>query len=320
MKAGRFALLGLALFLSGAQAQTLPKQITLVVPYPPGSTSDLIPRMVAPHLQQILGSTVIVENVAGANGAIGAQRVARGPADGSQILMAPTGVLSANQFLYTNLSYDPEKSFDPLINLAGTPNLIVVNKNVPANTMSELIKLAEAKPGTVSFGSGGVGSTSHLCGEMVKLAAKGSMIHVPFRGPAPAKQAVLAGDVTFICDNFSNVIEDTKEGGLKAIALSAKTRHPQAPNIPTTADQGYPAIDAGIWYSFVVPRGTPSDLVNRLNAEIAKILAMPDVKPRLEALGLSIIADSPQSFGTFLKSETARWKKAIEEANIKIEQ
>jgi tripartite-type tricarboxylate transporter receptor subunit TctC len=320
MKARRFALLGLALFLSGAQAQTLPKQITLVVPYPPGSTSDLIPRMVAPHLQQILGSTVIVENVAGANGAIGAQRVARGPADGSQILMAPTGVLSANQFLYPNLSYDPEKSFDPLINLAGTPNLIVVNKNVPANTMSELIKLAEAKPGTVSFGSGGVGSTSHLCGEMVKLAAKGSMIHVPFRGPAPAKQAVLAGDVTFICDNFSNVIEDTKEGGLKAIALSAKTRHPQAPNIPTTADQGYPAIDAGIWYSFVVPRGTASDLVNRLNAEIAKILAMPDVKPRLEALGLSIIADSPASFGTFLKSETARWKKAIEEANIKIEQ
>lgn len=319
MKAGRLALMGLALFMSGAQAQTLPKQITLVVPYPPGSTSDLIPRMIAPHLQQALGSTVIVENVAGANGAIGAQRVARGAADGSQILMAPTGVLAANQFLYSNLSYDPEKSFDPLINLAGTPNLIVVNKNVPATTVADLIKLAESKPGSVSFGSGGVGSTSHLCGEMLKAAAKGSMVHVPFRGPAPAKQAVLAGDVTFICDNFSNVIEDAKAGGLKAIALSAKTRHPQGANIPTTAEQGFPAIDAGIWYSFVVPRGTPPDLVKRLNAEIAKILNFPDVKPRLDTLGLTIIGDSPESFGAFLKSETARWKKIIEEANIKIE-
>jgi tripartite-type tricarboxylate transporter receptor subunit TctC len=319
MKAGRLALMGLALFLSCAQAQTLPKQITLVVPYPPGSTSDLIPRMVAPHLQQALGVTVIVENVAGANGAIGAQRVARGPADGSQILMAPTGVLSANQFLYSNLSYDPEKSFDPLINLAGTPNLFVVNKNITATTVDELIKLAQSKPGTISFGSGGVGSTSHLCGEMLKAAAKGAMVHVPFRGPAPAKQAVLAGDVSFICDNFSNVIEDAKDGGLKAIALSAKARHPQAPNIPTTAEQGFPAIDAGIWYSFVVPRGTPADLVKRLNTEIAKILTFPDVKPRLDTLGLSIIADSPESFGRFLTSETARWKKIIEDANIKIE-
>jgi tripartite-type tricarboxylate transporter receptor subunit TctC len=270
-------------------------------------------------LQQALGVTVIVENVAGANGAIGAQRVARGAADGSQILMAPTGVLAANQFLYSNLSYDPEKSFDPLINLAGTPNLIVVNKAIPANTVDDLIKLAQSKPGTVSFGSGGVGSTSHLCGEMLKAAAKGNMIHVPFRGPAPAKQAVLAGDVTFICDNFSNVVEDAKSGGLKAIALSAKSRHPQAPAIPTTAEQGFPAIDAGIWYSFVVPRGTPPDLVKRLNAEIAKILTLPDVKPRLETLGLTIIGDSPESFGVFLKSETARWKKIIEEANIKIE-
>ncbi len=319
MKAGRLALMGLALFMSYAQAQTLPKQMTLVVPYPPGSTSDLIPRMVAPHLQQALGVTVIVENVAGANGAIGAQRVARGAADGSQILMAPTGVLAANQFLYSNLSYDPEKSFDPLINLAGTPNLIVVNKAIPANTVDDLIKLAQSKPGTVSFGSGGVGSTSHLCGEMLKAAAKGNMIHVPFRGPAPAKQAVLAGDVTFICDNFSNVVEDAKSGGLKAIALSAKSRHPQAPAIPTTAEQGFPAIDAGIWYSFVVPRGTPPDLVKRLNTEIAKILTLPDVKPRLETLGLTIIGDSPESFGVFLKSETARWKKIIEEANIKIE-
>ena len=319
MKTGRLALLGLALFMSCAQAQTLPKQITLIVPYPPGSTSDLIPRMIAPHLQHALGTTVIVENVAGANGAIGAQRVARGPADGSQILMAPTGVLAANQFLYSNLSYDPEKSFDPLINLVGTPNLIVVNKNVPATSVADLIKLAESKPGSVSFGSGGVGSTSHLCGEMLKVAAKGSMVHVPFRGPAPAKQAVLAGDVTFICDNFSNVIEDTKEGGLKAIALSAKSRHPQGPNIPTTAEQGFPAIDAGIWYSFVVPRGTSPDLVKRLNGEIAKILSFPDVKPRLDMLGLTIIGDSPESFGAFLKSEAARWEKIIKEANIKIE-
>lgn len=319
MRIARITAIALALFAGAAQAQNIPKQISLVVPYPPGSTSDLIPRLIAPSLSQALGVTVIVENVPGANGSIGAQRVARAPADGSHILMAPTGVLATNQFLYPKLSYDPEKSFDPLINIASTPNMIVVNRNVPANTLAELMALARSKPGTISFASAGVGSTSHLCGEMLKTAAKTEILHVPFRGPAPAKQAVLAGDVSLICDNFSNVIQDVQGGMLKAIALSEKIRHAKAPNVATTTEQGEPTIEAGIWYSLVVPKGTPINIVNRYNVEIAKVVQSPDIRAKLENLGLTVVADRPDEFGRFLQSEIQRWKKAIEAAALKIE-
>jgi tripartite-type tricarboxylate transporter receptor subunit TctC len=319
MRIAQIVAIGLTLFVGAAQGQDVPRQISLIVPYPPGSTSDLIPRLIAPSLSQALGVNVIVENVPGANGSVGAQRVARAPADGSQILMAPTGVLATNQFLYSKLSYDPEKSFDPLINIAATPNMIVVGKNVPANTLAELMALAKNKPGTISFASAGVGSTSHLCGEMLKTAAKAEILHVPFRGPAPAKQAVLAGDVSLICDNLSNVIQDVQGGTLKAIALSAKVRHAQAPNVPTTLEQGEPAIEAGIWYSLVVPRGTPASIINRYNAEIAKAVQSADIRSKLENLGLTVVADRPDQFGRFLQSEIQRWKKAIEASGVQIE-
>jgi tripartite-type tricarboxylate transporter receptor subunit TctC len=319
MRITQLAMTAFFCLASAAQAAELPKQISFIVPYAPGSTSDMIPRLVAPYLSQSFGIPVIVENMAGANGAIGAQRVARAPADGSQILMAPTGVLSINQFIYQKLSYDPETSFAPLINAASTPNMIVVSKNVQANNLPELIKLIREKPGTISYGSAGLGSTSHLCGEMLKTAAKAELLHVPFRGPAPAKQAVLAGDVSLICDNLSNVINDAREGTLKAIALTAQKRHPRAPEIPTSAEQGFPALDAGIWYSFVVPASTPREIVDRLNGEIAKTLKIPEVEARLGNLGLTVIADKPEEFGKFMKAETQRWKEAIEAAGVKID-
>lgn len=319
MRIAKLAMTAFFCLASTVQAAELPKQISFIVPYAPGSTSDMIPRLVAPYLSQAFGIPVIVENMAGANGAIGAQRVARAPADGSQILMAPTGVLSINQFIYQKLSYDPETSFAPLINAASTPNMIVVSKNVPANNLPELIKLIREKPGTISYGSAGLGSTSHLCGEMLKTAAKAELLHVPFRGPAPAKQAVLAGDVSLICDNLSNVINDAREGTLKAIALTAQKRHPRASEIPTSAEQGFPALDAGIWYSFVVPASTPREIVDRLNREIAKTLKIPEVEARLGNLGLTVIADKPEEFGKFMKAETQRWKEAIEAAGVKID-
>ena len=154
---------------------------------------------------------------------------------------------------------------------------------------------------------------------MLRTAAKTEILHVPFRGPAPAKQAVLAGDVSLICDNLSNVIEDARAGSLKPIALSAPKRHAQAADIPTTAEQGYPLIDAGIWYSLVVPKGTPPTIVERLNKEFARALNLPDVKSKLDNLALTIVADSPAAFGAFLKAETARWKQAIEAAGVKVE-
>jgi tripartite-type tricarboxylate transporter receptor subunit TctC len=208
-------------------AQGFPaKSISIVVPYPPGSTSDLIPRLLAPLLSQALAVPVLVENLAGANGALGAQKVEKGGTEELQILMAPTGVLAINQFLYTKLAYDPEKAFEPVVNLASTPNLIVVNKDVPAANLQELIQLAKNRPGSITYASAGIGSTSHLCGEMLRAFAQAPVVHVPYRGPAPAKLAVLGGEVSMICDNLSNVIQEVRNGRLKAIELTARSRHP----------------------------------------------------------------------------------------------
>lgn len=295
-----------------ATAQGFPaKSISIVVPYPPGSTSDLIPRLLAPLLSQALAVPVLVENLAGANGALGAQKVEKGGTEELQILMAPTGVLAINQFLYTKLAYDPEKAFEPVINLASTPNLIVVNKDVPAASLQELIQLAKNRPGSITYASAGIGSTSHLCGEMLRAFGQAPVVHVPYRGPAPAKLAVLSGEVSMICDNLSNVIQEVRSGRLKAIALTARSRHPQAADIPTTSELGLRDIDAGVWYSLVVRQGTPRAVINRLNSELVKAIQTPAVRQKLAELGLTIVADSPEAFALFLKSEVARWKHVV---------
>lgn len=309
----------LSLVGTAAHAQAFPSQpITFVVPYAPGSSSDLIPRLVAPIVQQALGVTALVENMPGANGSLGAAKVANGRADGYTVLMAPTGVLAINQWLYPKLSYDP-KDFVPVTNAASTPNLIVVHKDVPASNLAELIALAKSQPGKLTYASAGIGSTSHLCGEMLKEAAGIDIVHVPFRGPAPAKLGLLSGQVSMICDNFSNVISEVRNGQLKSIVLAAKTRHPQAPDIPSAADAGLPAVDAGVWYSFVVKKGTPRPAVERLATEINKALNTPAVKEKLEGLGLTIVADGPKAFGKFLEQETARWQKIVASSGAKAE-
>jgi len=295
------------------------RPITIVCPFPPGSTADLIPRAVAPGLSQSLGVPVIVENRPGATGSIGAAFVAKAEATGHTVLMAPTPVLSVNQWLYKTLAYNPEQDFAPITNAATTPNVWVVHPDVPAKNLGELIAAARAKPGSLSFASGGSGATSHLCGELLKSSAAIDIVHVPYKGPGPALQDVLAGRVALMCDNFSNVIPHVRSGRLRALAVTARTRHPQAPEIPTADESGLPGFEVGVWYSFVAPAKTPKPAIDRLNAEFAKALRSPTVAERLKELGLTVVADSPEDFARFVAAESAKWRKVVEVSGARVD-
>ena len=315
-----WALLSMAVLPEPALGQVFPaRPITLVCPFPPGSTSDLIPRAVAPLMAESMGTSVIVDNRPGAAGSIGAAYVAKARPDGYTVLMAPTPVLAINQWLYRELPYSPEKDFAPITNAATTPNLWVVHPSVPAKNLRELIALARAKPDLLSFASGGNGTTSHLCGELLKTSAGINIAHVPYKGPAPAHLDLLSGRVPLMCDNLSNVISYVRAGRLRAIALTGQARHPQAPEIPTAHESGLPGFEAGVWYSFVAPAGTPRPVVDRLNAEFAKALRSPAVAERLQGLGLTIVADTPEDFGKFIASESAKWRKVVQVSGARID-
>lgn len=320
MSVKKMLLLVLALVPGLAAAQSFPtKQITIVVPYPPGSSSDLIPRALAPHLSRSMDVPVIVENRPGAGGNVGAALVAKGDASGHTVLMAPSAILATNQWLYKQLGYDPQKDLTPVTNAATTPNMWVAHPEAPVKTIADVIALAKTKPGAIAFASGGNGTTGHLCGELLKTTAKVDMLHVPYKGPAPALQDVLAGRVPIMCDNFSNVIPHVRSGRLKAVALTALQRHPQAPDVPTAHESGLPGFEIGVWYGFAVPSATPKAAVAELNAQMVKALRTPQVKERLEQLGLAIVADSPEDFARFVAAESEKMRKLVQASGARVD-
>lgn len=315
------AALAFAFVLSPAMAANYPdKPITIIVPFPAGSSSDMIPRLLGPMVSKALnGVPVIIENKPGANGSLGAVRTAGAAPDGYTILMATTGVLAINQWIYAKPLYSPEKDFTPIVNAAATPNMIVVNPEVKASNLKELIALAKAEPGTLSFASAGNGSTSHICGEALKVLAGINIMHIPYQGPAPALQDVLGGRVSMICDNFSNVVEYVRTGKLKAIAVTAKTRAPQLPDVPSSAEAGLPDLEAGIWYGFVAPAATPKDIVAKLNKAFVDALHDPVVASRLQGVGLNVVADTPDEFKAFIAKESARMQNIVKQSNARIQ-
>jgi tripartite-type tricarboxylate transporter receptor subunit TctC len=320
MRVIRVLLLMVAVLPCWAAAQAFPvRQIGIVVPYPPGSSADLIPRALAPLMSQSMGIAVIVENRPGAAGNAGAALVARGDASGHQVLMAPSVILATSQWLYKDLGYNPKTDLAPVINAATTPNMWVTHADSPVKTIGDLLAQAKAQPGALSFASGGSGSTSHLCGELLKSSAKVDLLHVPYKGPAPALQDVIAGRVPLMCDNFSNVIAHVRSGRLKAVALAALKRHPQAPNVPTADESGLAGFEMGVWYGFAVPAATPKPVVQKLNAEIAKALRDPKVAERFEQLGLAIVADSPEDFARFVALESEKMRKIVQASGARVD-
>lgn len=303
-----------------AQSEPYPSRpITIVVPTAPGGTTDLIARLLVPVLSRSLGVPVIVENKAGVASAIGATAVAQAKPDGYTLLLAPAPALAVNQWLYKKLPYQPDKDFTPVILVGATPNLLVVHPSVVAKNLPELIALAKAKPNDITYASGGNGTTHHLCGELLRTSAAISITHVPYKSPAPALQDVLAGRVTMMCENLSNALVHVRAGTLRAIALTASKRHALAPEISTSREAGLPELDVGVWFGFVAPVGTPPAIVKRLNSEISAALREPSVAQRLDAVGVTVLAESPDSFGRFIAAESARWRKVVESSGAQVD-
>ena len=316
----RLALLAVLLLPLMVGAQPFPaRQITIVVPYSPGSTSDLIPRAIAPLMSQSMGVPVVVENRPGAGGNVGAAAVAKGEPSGHTLLMAPSAILATNKWLYKEPGYDPQKDLAPVINAATTPNLWVAHPDVPVKNMADVIALAKAKPGSLSFASGGAGTTSHLCGELLKTTARLDMVHIPYKGPAPAVQDLLGGRVQLMCDNFSNVITHVRNGKLRAVALTALKRHPQAPEVPTADESGLPGFEVSVWYGFAVHAATPKPAVQKLNSEISAALRNPQVTERLQGLGLTIVADSVENFARFVATESEKMRRLVQQSGARVD-
>ncbi|TMG73813.1 MAG: tripartite tricarboxylate transporter substrate binding protein, partial [Betaproteobacteria bacterium] len=272
-----------------------------------------------PLMSHSLGVPVIVENRPGAGGNLGAALVAKGDTSGHTVLMAPSAVLATNQWLYKEPGYDPQKDLTPVINAASTPNMWVAHPSVPMKTIGEVIAAARAKPGALSFASGGNGTTGHLCGELLKTTAHVDLLHVPYKGPAPALQDVLAGRVPLMCDNFSNVISHVRSGRLRPIAVTALKRHPQAPEVPTADESGLPGFEINVWYGFAVPAAAPKPVVQKLNAEIARALHAAAVADRLRSLGLTIVADQPEEFARFVAAESEKMRRLVQVSGARVD-
>jgi tripartite-type tricarboxylate transporter receptor subunit TctC len=309
----------MAPFSVGAAFAAFPeKMITIVVPYPAGSTADAIPRLVAPLMSKSLGVNIIIENRGGANGSIGAARVAASPADGYTILLATTGMMAINPWIYEKPAYNAEKDFAPITNGASTPNIFVVNPAVKANSLKELIALAKAQPGKLTFASAGIGSTSHLCGETLKVLEGVDAVHIPYQGAAPALQDVIGGQVSMMCDNLSNTVQQVQSGALRPIVVTAAEASKQLPNVPTSPQAGSPDLLAGNWYGFVAPAATPKDVIEKLNASFVEALRDPTVATRMEGLGLAVIADKPAEFQATIAKDSARMEDIVKRAKAKI--
>ena len=287
------------------------KPVTIIVPFSAGGTTDILARIVGVKLGETLGETVIIDNRPGAGGNIGAALVAKAKPDGYTLLMGTVGTHAINQTLYPKLNFDPIKDFAPLTRVANLPNLLVVHPSVPAKNVQELIAYAKANPGKLNFGSSGNGSSIHLSGELFKNMTGIDMQHVPYKGSAPAVTDLLGGQISMMFDNMPSAIQHVKSGKLRPLAVTTAKRSPALPNVPTIAESGVKGYEATSWFGLLAPAGTPPAIINRLNADLVKILAMPDVKKQMAEQGAEAYSETPAAFAGFIKSETAKWAKVV---------
>ncbi len=317
-----FALLFVVLwagFASVAPAQTYPaKPIRLVVPYPPGGGTDIIARIVGQKLSENVAQQIVIDNRGGAAGTIGTDIVAKSPADGYTILMAPTSHV-INPSIYSKLPYDTVKDFVPITLAASATILLVVHPSVPVKSVRELITFAKARPGQLNFGSAGNGTVFHLTGELFKRQGGFDMVHVPFKGGGPTIVNLVAGQISLAFETMLALQPFVKAGRVRALAVVSAKRSSVMPELPTIAELGFPAIIAENWYGFYAPAGTPKDVVNRLNSEIVKILQAPDVKERFLSQGTEIVASTPDYLAEFIRTEILKWGKTAKEAGARVD-
>jgi tripartite-type tricarboxylate transporter receptor subunit TctC len=317
----RFAALlaAFALAMPAALAQTYPqKALRMVVPFAPGGTTDIVARLIASKMGPALGQSVVIDNRPGANGIVGSEIVAKSAPDGYTLMMGYLGNLAMNPALYSKLSYDPIRDYAPVTLVASTTQAIVVHPSLPAKTVPELIALAKSKPGQLNYASAGVGAPSHLSGELFKQMTGIDMVHIPYKGGGALMTDLLSGQVTISFGGLAAALPNVRSGKLRLLAVASAKRSAAVPDVPAVAES-VPGFDVPSWLGIVAPAGTPRPIVERLHAEIAKVLASSEVKERLAAEGGEVIAGGPEEFSAYLKSEIAKWDKVIKGANIRAE-
>ena len=294
------------------------KSIRLVVGYAAGGATDVIARIVGVKLGEQLGQSVVIDNRAGANSNIGAEMVARSPADGYTLYVF-TIANTINASLYDKLSYDPLKDFEPIGLIAKIPNILVVNEKLPIKSVADYVQFAKDAPNGLTFASSGSGSSIHLSGEMFKMTAKLNMLHVPYRGSAPAINDLLGGQVQSMFDNTPSALPHVRGGKLRAIAITSAQRSNLLPDVPTLDESGFPGFDVQSWFGLSAPAGTPRAVVDRLNAELGKVLASPDVRERLVNLAATPSHGTPEQFRSFTTAEVKRWQEVVKLSGAKAE-
>jgi tripartite-type tricarboxylate transporter receptor subunit TctC len=303
-----------------ACAQAYPAHpVKLVVPFPPGGSLDFTGRLIAQRLSEMWGQSVVVENKPGAGGNIGADFVAKSASDGYTILLGALSTHAVNPNLYAKMPYDAVRDFAPITLLATTPNVLVVNAATPVNNVREFIVWTKSNPGKLAFGSGSNGSAGHLAGELYKVETGTDAVHVPFKGGAPATQALLAGDTQFMFDNLANAMAQVKAGKLKALAVTTAERSKLAPELPTMAEAGLPGFDISTWYGLFAPAGTPPPIIAKWNADVTKILTTPDVRAKLMADGAEPAPDTPDQFAQMIARELAKYARIIKISGAKVD-
>jgi len=295
------------------------KPIRLVHPFPPGGGTDAMARILQPKLSEALGQPLVMDHRPGAAGSIAGEIVAKSTPDGYTLLMGFSTVMTTNKSLYSKLAFDPVKDFAPITHLATSQYILLVHPSVPANSVSELVALAKAKPGALNYASAGIGSPLHLAAELFKSHARISMVHVAYKGGGPAATAVLAGETQVVFGSVAASLQHVKTGRLKALAVTGLKRSYLAPELPTLDESGFPGFNVTAWHSFVAPAGTPREIVGRLHDDSVRVLHLPEIVKLINNIGYEPTGTTPEQLADIIRNESAVWAKVIRDANIRAE-
>lgn len=320
MRRLQIAFAALALVAGASLAQDYPaKPIRLVVPFPPGGGTDIAARTVTSKLTGSARWSFVVENKPGAGGNLGVEQAVRAPADGYTLVIGQTSNLAINPALYAKLPYDPLRDLSPVVLIVSAPVVLVVAADSRFRSLEDLLAAAKRDPGAVTFASPGNGTVSHLAGELLQRAAGVKLTHVPYKGAPPALTDTLGGQVQSFMSSVPSALGHIKTGRLRALAVTSAKRSAEMPDVPTIAESGYRGFEANTWYGLLAPAGTPAAVVTRLNAEVNRVLAMPDVRDRLASEGGDALGGSPEQFASFLKAEHAKWGRVVKESGAKLD-
>lgn len=316
VKSWSVVVLGALLPLSQVGAEVYPKKpVRIIVPFSPGGATDVVTRIVSRRLNEVWKQSIVVDNRAGAGGNIGADLAAKATPDGYTLFMPSGSVMTANQHMYRKLPFNPEKNFVAITNVAGGPQVIAVSNAVAARNLNELIGLAKAKPGTITFGSAGIGTQTHLAAENLLYTARIEATHVPYKGEGPAIQELVGGQIQMLTPNLGAAIGFIKQGRIRALAVTSKGRSAQLPDVPAAAET-LPGFENLGWFGLVAPSGTPKAVIEKVHRDVVQVLAQPDVKKRFEDIGMAPIGNTPADFTKAMKEESGHWAKIISQRKL----